>query len=203
MNVRTTTLPLVSVSTAVIASACGGSGAPARSASPPTTSQRAATSRAPDVTFGELCSPDTLVLGWGGKVSEQTGQHSLLLTLTNRSTTPCWLEGYPALALLDSTGAPLPLSYREAGDAMVTSQPPQPVDLLPGQAAYVMANKYRCDRGDRGTAASVKVTPPGVNVTLFLTWGPSPQMTSCGPGDPGSVVDVSPIEPSALAVRAR
>jgi hypothetical protein len=145
------------------------------------------------------CMSPQLSMRLGGRVSEATGQHSRVFKLTNTSSTPCHLEGYPNIVLLDKNGNPIPFLYRQGGDQMITSQPPTPVALLPGGSAYLMINKYRCDLADITLVGSVKVTPPGsapaISMKLEL-------LSYCGPGDPGSVVSVSPIEPTVKALLA-
>lgn len=135
-------------------------------------------------------------------MSEATGQNSLMLTLTNTSSAMCHLDGYPHVELADATGKPIPFGYRNGGDQMITSRPPTVVTLAPGQTAYLMINKYRCDTGDKMPSRVVRLTPPGDAAPLRMAVGDRPDLAYCGPGDPGSVVDVSPIEATAKAVFA-
>src|SRR5579884_2163975 len=109
------------------------------------------------------CRSATLGLALGGPIAEPTGQHSLSLVLANRGQNSCSLFGYPAVALLDAVGAALPFTYRDGGDQVVTSNPPAPVIVPPGGSAFVTINKYRCDLGDRDTAATLQLTPPGAS----------------------------------------
>lgn len=110
--------------------------------------------------IGAACAPGDLALAWGGQVSEATGQHSLGLVLTNSSNVTCHLIGYPGISLIDSAAAALPLAYRHGGDQMVTSSAPKNVNLPPRSAAYVLINQYRCDLGDKDTAAILRFIPP-------------------------------------------
>jgi len=144
------------------------------------------------------CSTAALRLGIGPPVSEETGEDSLLLTLTNRSSAACFLEGYPPVTLDDAGQAALPFSY-EHGGYQTTGPTPQRVALAPQGTAYVMINKYRCDLGDRDTAATVGLIPPGGTTSLTLAIAGLRDFSYCGPGDPGSTVDVSPVEPTAVA----
>jgi hypothetical protein len=144
------------------------------------------------------CSSAALRLGVGPPVSEETGEHSLLLTVTNASPAACFLEGYPALTLDDTGQAPLPFSYDHAG-YQTTGPTPQRVALAPQGTAYVMINKYRCDLGDRDTATTLGLIPPGGTTSLTLSLTGLRDFSYCGPGDPGSTVDISPVEPTAAA----
>jgi hypothetical protein len=140
------------------------------------------------------CQSSALQLAVGDRISEATGQHSLSLTLTNQSSTPCYLFGYPKLTLLDSSGGELPFDYRTGGDQMVTSHPPTRVVVSPGRFAYVTINKYRCDVGDRGMPTTVQLIPPGDTLPLQLALPPSAlDLGYCGPSDPGTLVSVSPV----------
>lgn len=142
------------------------------------------------------CAAADLKLDHGGPISEATGQESRVLRLSNTSAEPCQLKGYPTIVLADNAGKQIPFAYKDGGDQMITSEPPTPVTLAPGKAAYVMFNKYRCDLGDKARATSVTVTVPGETTALSLSTGVYPNLPYCGPGDPGSVVDISPIEPT-------
>jgi hypothetical protein len=110
--------------------------------------------------------------------------------LTNIGTAPCVLDGYPTVTYLDAQGDTVPFTFQH-GDQEVTSEPPESVVIKPGHAGYVLVNKYRCDLGDDGEATVLDLTPPGQAQSLQL----SSSYPFCGPGDPGSVVSVSPIEP--------
>lgn len=153
--------------------------------------------------IGAACTPGDLALTWGGYVSEQTGQHSLGLDLTNTSKEMCHMIGYPGISFVDATGAVLPLTYRRRGDQEVTSSAPQNVNLPPRSTAYVLMNQYRCDLGDMETAATLFLIPPNTTSALQLGFDQVPNDASiihyCGPGDPGSIVDISPVEPTASA----
>ncbi len=140
-----------------------------------------------------------MTLTWGGYVSEATGQHSLGLELTNDSGTTCHLSGYPGISFIDQAGKSLPFLYRHS-DQMVTAGAPLNVNLPPGSIAYVLVNKYRCDLGDLQVAATLHFIPPNAASALSLNLSPiqgAPQVTYCGQGDPGSIVAVSPVEPTA------
>jgi hypothetical protein len=137
------------------------------------------------------CLATNLRLAEGPFVSPQTGQSPWALTITNTGTVPCTLDGYPTVSYLDAQGEVVPFTFRH-GDQEVTSQPPQSVVVIPGHAAYVLTNKYRCDIRQVSFAAVMDLVPPGQTQALHL----SSFAPYCGPGDPGSVIAVSPIEPN-------
>ncbi len=135
-------------------------------------------------------------------VSEKTEQHSLLLAITNDGTTSCSLLGYPGITLYDSQGGQLPLTYQWKGDQMVTSSPPQAVNLAVGAMGYVLINKNVCVGSEGAVASALHFIPPGdtTSITIDLPIG---GLTSCQTGwDPGSTLEISPIEPTASATFA-
>jgi hypothetical protein len=149
--------------------------------------------------FTGRCSAGQLAVSWGGRVSEATGQHTVSLTISNISTNGCYLSGYPRVALVDNAGRVLPLQYQTTGDQMVTSAPPVHVDLRPNGLAYVTVNKYRCDTTDLMQASVLRLTPPGLTSSFDVLLAGNVSMDDCGPGDPGSTVHVSPVEPNFSA----
>jgi Protein of unknown function (DUF4232) len=139
------------------------------------------------------CSAGQLAVTWGGRFSEPTGQHTVPLTITNISSSGCSLFGYPQVALLDRTGRVLPLEYQTTGDQVVTAAPPAHVDLAPRGLAYVTVNKYRCDTTDLMQASILRLTPPGLTSSFSVSLAGNVPMDYCGPGDPGSIVHISPV----------
>jgi hypothetical protein len=148
------------------------------------------------------CVAGQLAVSWGGQVSEATGQHTVSLTISNISTNGCYLSGYPQIGLIDNAGRVLPLQYQTTGDQMVTPAPPLHVDLTPNGLAYVTVNKYRCDTTDLMQASVLRLTPPGLTSSFDVSLGANVSMDYCGPGDPGSTVHISPVEPNFLATVA-
>ena len=141
------------------------------------------------------CSSSQLVLRPGPLVREPTGRHSLSLSLVNTSPSACELVGYPIVALVRAGGRPLAFDYRHERGQVVTGAPPAPVEIAPGRVAHATIDEYRCDRSSVDTAAIVELTPPGAGEPLSLPV-PDSRLGYCGPDDPGSVVDVSPVEPT-------
>jgi hypothetical protein len=125
-------------------------------------------------------------------------QNSLALTLTNRSSAPCYLFGYPTVTQFDRSGRALPFDYRRAGDIVVTSRPPTRVELSPGTTAYVTIDKFTCAFDEDGVTSRIELTPPDDTLPV-ATALPRDAITLgyCGPGDRGTEVYVSPVEPTS------
>jgi Domain of unknown function (DUF4232) len=150
------------------------------------------------------CRPSQLTNANGPDVSPATGQTPLSFVLTNRSAKPCVVKGYPTIALINAQGKRLPFRVRHNGDQMVTSRPPVAVRVLPRRSAFFVLNKYRCDLGDLNVAKRLRVALPGVRTSALLTLAIPmyPIIGYCGATDPGSIVTVSPFEPSVEAALA-
>lgn len=145
------------------------------------------------------CETSQLRLGLGQRVSEATGQHTLSMTLTNVSRSACSLFGYPDVTLADAGGHVLAFRYEQRGDLMITGHAPSRVDVAPGNVAYVTINQYRCDLGDKAVARTLALVPPGSSTPLRLHLPKYPILGYCGAGQPGSTVDISPVEASFQA----
>ncbi len=148
------------------------------------------------------CSPARLRLIRQGLVSEATEQHAWIIGILNTSATGCDLDGYPGITLLNSHGNPLPYDFRRGGDQMLTSAAPALVRLPPHGNAYFGINKNVCIVHDLDLATGIRVTPPGARSALTLLAPNQRIMDYCGHGDPGSVVDITPVEPDVAAVLA-
>lgn len=146
-----------------------------------------------DAAAGAACRSEQLRLGQGERVSEPTGRITRLFTLTNASGQPCTLDGYPDVTYLDAAGKPLDFQVSRQGGMVITSAKPQPVTLAPGATSYLGTDHYRCDRGRVAEAARVRVVPPGADTALALTLPRSALIAYCGPGDPGSTLEISPV----------
>lgn len=143
------------------------------------------------------CATSQLTLGPAGPVSPPTGQRPLALTVDNQSAAACSLGDYARVTLYDAGGAALPFEYQRSGDQVVAGGPATAVEVPAGGAAYLTVNKYRCDLGAVGRAVRVEVAVPGDRLPLRLDVPPdSVPLDYCGPGDPGSIVHVSPFGPT-------
>jgi hypothetical protein len=144
------------------------------------------------------------------RISPVTGERGDVFILSNRSSQPCRLDGYPRLVFL-AGGRRLPFEEVVGPkSSYVTRQPPTPVVIDAGGQAYFMAAKYRCDSGVLAIASKLLIDLPGQRGALERTL-PGPQSASTidycrrSPGnrerDPGNFVAVSPIvaTPAAAA----
>ena len=126
----------------------------------------------------------------GPYVSEATGQHTLALRLANKGPR-CILDGYPRVTLTDAAGA-IPFLIRHR-DQMIPPRRPKPVVVRAGGHAFVVINKYRCDRGVvPGSRATRTITigsaaRRGTASIAFTHSIPFPYRIPdyCGRGDPG------------------
>jgi len=147
------------------------------------------------------CRLAAFALRLGPKVSEATGQHTDALRLVNRSGSSCSLDGYPSVRLSDG-GGHVPFLIRDGGDQMITSHRPTSFVVRPGRSAWVLLNHYRCDQRDLRGATTVRIGVAGHKragaVSLRIT-DQDRVLSYCGPGDPGSIVAVSPFEPTFRA----
>ncbi|HEV2374549.1 MAG TPA: DUF4232 domain-containing protein [Streptosporangiaceae bacterium] len=146
------------------------------------------------------CRPQQLRLAVGPPVAERTQQETVVLAVGNSSARRCELDGYPVVSLAAAHGPALPFRYRDHGDQMLTSARPYPVVLVPGGRAYFGVNKDTCAGRSSATAGYLAMFPLG---QLRHSLPRYPVLGYCGTGDPGHVVDISPVEPTALAVLAK
>src|SRR5262249_53082680 len=99
-------------------------------------------------------------------------------------------------------GDRLPFVIGHRGDQMVTGRSPHHVRLAPGGAAIVAINQYRCDLGytRRQLAYRIRLGLPGKDPARVTLRGPlATVLAYCGMGDPGSLLSVSPFEPTLAA----
>lgn len=117
-----------------------------------------------------------------------TGHAGGLYSLSNTGTSPCALDGYPTLQLLDAKERPVPTQENKTTSAFTFQvNPPQSLPLGIGQSAY-----FHLDYTDAPSpgqtcitnAAAMTVTPPGDTTSLRTTDAPDP----CG------AINVSPVQ---------
>jgi hypothetical protein len=146
------------------------------------------------------CRLSQFAVAVGPYVSEATGQHTLALRLTNRGSRTCAFDGYPRVTVYDAAGEiPFVITH---GDQMVSSRPPKPIVVRPGGHAFVVMNKYRCDRGAVPGTRTLRIrigSGRRVAGSASIAFGnlhtmPMPYRIPdyCGRGDPGSTLAVSP-----------
>lgn len=152
------------------------------------------------------CPARALMLHPGTSVVPMTGEHAVMYALTNRGPVSCTMHGYPQVVLYDASGRALPFRYAVGGGAYVTPSRPVTVVLAHGATAYVLVAKYRCDLGIARDATAIQLTLPAAHGETFAQredtgiFGPA-GLSYCrgGQHDPGQLVTVSPIEPTARA----
>lgn len=144
-------------------------------------------------TAAPTCQASNLRLSLGPRVSEATGQNTLILVLRNTADRQCTLRGYPTVEAVSAEGKILPFRYRHGSDMMLRDATPGTVSLPPDQSAYVVINKYRCDTGDVATTARLQIIPPGASTPITMRFTGRRGMPWCGLRDPGSTVTVSPV----------
>jgi hypothetical protein len=140
---------------------------------PPTTTTTTLYSAATTTLAGARCA-DTQLNGYLYNWVIQTGTLYEVVALTNRSTTPCVLAGYPALTALDPAGSALPSpNHPEASLGAGAGAGPAAVTLGPGQQGWFeFSYPVTCSNvivpngsqavvpGDCFAAATLKVTVP-------------------------------------------
>jgi hypothetical protein len=184
------------------ASAQGKTGTPSRSSSP-TSVAAAGSSPSGAPTAHAVCDGTALSLDIARAEGAGTGQTAVLMTLRNLGPTACSLRGYPRLTALDGDSKVLPFRIHYGGSQSVTSQPPVAVVIGPGGTAFVTVGKYRCDFGDQALAQEIRVSLPDAASPVILHLGAlSAHLPYCGPGDPGSELAVSPVEPTEAKTRS-
>jgi hypothetical protein len=152
------------------------------------------------------CAAQALVLRPAPPLPSMTGEHAVLYTLANRGPAACTVRGYPQVTLYDPRGRVLRFRYADGGGAYVTARKPVRVVLAPGDMAYVLAAKYRCDLGIAHNAATIQIVLPAAGGQVFSSRQPlrlsAPLgLSYCRGGlrDPGQLVTISPIEATPQA----
>ncbi len=139
------------------------------------------------------------------------GEHGSYFVLTNDSSKPCVLDGYPRVALYQHS-RPLPFTYKYGSGYYISAsrpshlQPSHVVLRARSAAAFVLA-KYRCDTGISGQASELRLSLPGSSTALHITLPPEgggagvSELAYCRAPphdqsrDPGNTVEVSAIFP--------
>ncbi len=109
------------------------------------------------------------------RVSEDAGVGNVALTyaFTNNASSPCTLNGYPGLALLDAKGQPLEgVKVIRSQDTYFSSQQPrQQVTLAPGkQASFQIAYNHISSPDKQCPMSSkIQITPPNAYQHFTLT----------------------------------
>lgn len=133
-----------------------------------------------------------------------TGQMVWQMTVRNAGESACALTGYPRLIALGADGKVLPVTIHDGDKWPVNDQPPARVAIRPGGTAFAAVSELRCDLPVAVEVQRFTVILPAVAApaTPGLA-GPDSHPGYCGPGDPGSDLAVSPLEPTAEATLRR
>jgi hypothetical protein len=121
----------------------------------------------------------------------------------NTGARNCSLEGYPTVDLYDPRLMPFVYDNTRPGGPFLSTSAPTRVELAAHSQAYFQVAKYRCDLGESTFATSMRVTLPdsagAFRVDLSPAMTPSRSLWWCTgqTHDPGNVVSVSPIRPTA------
>jgi hypothetical protein len=141
------------------------------------------------------CSASHLHLGYGPFVSAKTQELPVVFVLSNRSATPCKLDGYPRIAMYGLRGKPLPFIYRRRGDLELAASKPKSFTLAPGHRAYFAINQRSCVLHTNAVAKRVGVNAPNTKPTHTMNLQTDWFVALCSPTDPaGRAIDVTPIE---------
>ncbi|WP_052443332.1 DUF4232 domain-containing protein [Streptacidiphilus neutrinimicus] len=112
-----------------------------------------------------LCTADQLAPRLGGG-DAGAGQIHIYLVVTNHSSTPCHVTGYPGLSLLDASG-------RQIGvPATYVHQPYTPVVLAPGASASDTIHTVNRQTNNPSeclpSSTSLRIYPPGSRASLVF-----------------------------------
>lgn len=147
------------------------------------------------------CTTGALSLSLGPQISSETGEHGLILRLTNHAKRWCTVSGYPGVSFYAHHRL---LPFRSLwGGRYGTGGEPMTVPLRRGARASFVVAKYRCDAGTVRTASEVRVYPPNSTTRLRLALrrqdGVSDisycrrGVTPAAADDPGNTLNVSPV----------
>ncbi|WP_447005486.1 DUF4232 domain-containing protein [Saccharothrix isguenensis] len=147
---------------------------------PPAAGQPVPPSQPPDAVGSTRCTAAVLA-GSVQTTDAGAGNRYGELVMTNNGSTPCTLNGYSGLQLLDAAGNPLPTDLQRVADPG-----PSPVTLAPGAAAsanlhwtVVPTGGEPVDKPCRPEAASAAAIPPDETQPVNFAWGLGPV---CGGG---------------------
>jgi Protein of unknown function (DUF4232) len=169
------------------------------------------------VSIGQACVQ--LSANIDGQVSPATGEHAVMVALTNEESHRCQLYGYPMITLANATrelpnGTVMPsphgvIPFSVVHRSLYTSnRPPSVVTLAPGDRAYVEVTKYRCDGRELKRATILTLNAPISGQILALMLPPGEGVGTfayCqgGPQDPGNFVSVTPVSTSVRSLVTR
>jgi predicted small secreted protein len=123
----------------------------------------------------------------GGEPQGAGGQGHVTVTLTNKGTAPCALNGYPGVDLMSSPGDTWSLTRQ-------TAQKPRALTLSPGGDAFFKVTylPYTAEGNTKSNefkTATMTITPPGETESKDLPWPhKKPVLRQDGATHPGTYV---------------
>lgn len=124
------------------------------------------------------CAREALSIKEGETDAAMGGVRRTPFVLTNVSKTPCTLEGYPSLELLNKAGALVKRATKQKSDDPITK-----ATIEPGKSAWFALNFNAGGAGNMGppcpTYRQLKVTTPGARRPFVLR----SEIQSCGRSD--------------------
>ncbi len=149
------------------------------------------------------CLPAQISAKKGSEVSPATGQHPVIITLTNRGTRPCVLDGYLRVKPVTATGRVLRLPQFTRSQYFRTV-PERHVELRVAATRVRRACQVplRSRQPPDGCPCGVHAAR-ALEVGLQHSAGFVPGLTLCkgGATDPGNSFAVTPVVPSIGAIR--
>ncbi|SFP84484.1 Protein of unknown function [Geodermatophilus dictyosporus] len=118
-----------------------------------------------------VCSPLGLSVT-AGEVDAGLGHRAVVLTVTNCGSGPRVVTGYPDVAVLDATGAPMPFTVAHDSSYMVRDPGPAPLVLQPGQTAVTGVSwSATVTAGGLTEGQALRVVPvPGDVAQVLPVW---------------------------------
>jgi hypothetical protein len=113
------------------------------------------------------------------------------------------LTAIPPSTEADASGNLLPFTVADSGDQMITGASPIRVRLPSGGYAWIALKEYRCDLGDHQLVAALQLQVTGGTGTATLSFPATDDWGYCGADHPGSIIHVSPFEPTLVRTLTR
>jgi len=131
------------------------------------------------------CAREALKIKEGETDAAMGGVRRTPYVLTNISQSPCTLQDYPSLELLNNAGAVIKRATKQKTEEPITA-----ATLEPGKTAWFALNFNAGGAGNMGkpcpTYRQVRITTPGAKRPFILR----SEIQSC----PGSQIEVTPIQ---------
>lgn len=147
------------------------------------------------------CTADDVTLT-ALSISAMTGEHGFILVFRDHHHV-CTLRGRPRLTFRDAEGARVHLGVTRT-NAYVDAIPSRTLRLGPGESAYALVAKYRCDLGDAQVALLAQVALPSDEASSSVNVR-SVDIARCDgpPHGPGQAIAVSPFVLTAKQLQIR